>query len=346
MSIKIELFLELPYIIKLKEDKDYIFSFNFDDFEIYNLKIIHNNYSGDEIYNEKNPENSSSHLQIEAVYKHCNYKNYDIEFKEYTLFNNKDDLDGIKVKEEYIVKLPKTEQIKVFNAVNIRLNQILNFLNEKSNMFWIKPIPINPISECIGNGIEFNFYSPECDLSSNFKETIRYNDHYMTDIKFKKVTEVNDEFFNSFNVTNEINKKYVIYLNKARIALFEADYEDFIIYCSISVEAFIRQYICELAPEDDIIYNRLSNLNYDYLDQYYNILLKYLKGKSLKELEPKSYTFLKRMYSLRNAIMHRGHIDNKTLAKSGLSHLEKINFEECKKILDHVEKSFILIKEL
>lgn len=82
------------------------------------------------------------------------------------------------------------------------------------------------------------------------------------------------------------------------------------------------------------------------MDQYYNVLLKYLKGKSLQELNNSAFTYIKRMYTLRNAIMHKGTIDEVTLKKAGLSHLNSLNFEECKKIIDNVKRSFSLISNL
>ncbi|MBU3157729.1 hypothetical protein LL037_25635 (plasmid) [Clostridium estertheticum] len=245
-----------------------------------------------------------------------------------------------------MIKLPLEEISSIFSSVNKRLEKILNYLRNKSNMFWIEAFPIKPISYCFGNEIEFNFYSPNAKLSSNVKRVIQYTDYYMLSNTFEKINYVNNDTFNDFNANNTEVQTYSLYLNKAEKSLYERCYEDFIIYCSISVESFIRRYIGKLEPEGDIVFNRISSSTYDYLDQYYNVLLKYLKGKSLKELDEKAFTHLKRMYNLRNSLMHNGDIDELALKKVGLSPLTYINFKECKKILDSAKKSFSIINKL
>lgn len=333
MSIKVKMFIKLPYIIKLNEGKDYKFSFTFDEFEMFDLIMINNEDNED---NEDYPLNSCSNIVIEAIYKECDYLDY-----------KKRRISSVdKSINEYIIELPEREINNIFNVVNIRIQEILNYLRNKSNMFWIESFPVKPICYSFGNEIEFNFYSPNAKLSNNIKQTIKYTDYYITSNSLNEINSVKDDIFTNFNDNKNNVEMFSLYLNKAEKSLYERDFEDFIIYCSISVESFIRRYIGLLEPNGDIIFNRISASNYDYLDQYYNVLLKYLKGKSLKELDGSAFTHLKRMYNLRNSIMHNGIINDVVLKKVGLSHLSCINFEECKKILYNAKKSFLLIGKL
>lgn len=335
MSIKVEMVIKLPYIIKLDSPKDYTFSFEFDNFEMFNLEMRYNNKNNDDIYDKSFQVNSCNNIRIEAIYKGCDYLKYKKTRMPYT----------DKARNEFSVKLPPKEADKIFSAINEKFEKIINYLRNETNMFWIETIPISRIAYCLGKEIEYYFYSPNTKLNKNCRYTLKATNYYM-ERNFSEIKKVNDDIFEGFveKVDHFDISKY--YLNKAEKALHEDDYDDFIIYCSISVESFIKTYIGQLEPTDDIIYKKLSQNSYDYINQYYNILLKYLKGKSLNELDEAAYQHLTRMYKLRNSIMHKGIIDKDALEKSGLSHLKHINYKECEKILHNVKKSFCLIKEL
>ncbi|MFL0251162.1 hypothetical protein ACJDT4_12065 [Clostridium neuense] len=332
MSIKVEMFIKLPYIIKLNEEKDYRFSFQFNEFEMFDLEMRFNDENNEDIYKAEYPPCSCSNIRIEAIYKNCNY----LDYEKRTTFR------GDKNINEFIVELPFKETNNIFNVVNKKLEKILSYLRNKSNMFWIEQPPIRPISYCFGNEIEFNFYSPNTKLFKCVKEIKQYTDYYMISDSLEKISNVDNDIFNGFK-DDGVEEKFNLYLSKAEKSLYERSYEDFIIYCSIAVEAFIRRYIGKLEPKDDIIFNRISVSNYDYLDQYYNVLLKYIKGKSLIELDENAFYHLKRMYKLRNAIMHNGIVDESALKKAGLN---KLDFKECKNILDSAKKSFLIISKL
>ena len=109
------------------------------------------------------------------------------------------------------------------------------------------------------------------------------------------------------------------------------------------MEAFIKKYIYSKASKEDIVFEKLSSINYKYIDLYYNVLLKYLKGKSLKELNQECYNSLISMYELRNSIIHYGYIKKKALERAKL---DNVNFNICEKTLKNIKTTFEIIKEL
>ncbi len=239
MSIKVQMFIKLPYVIKLAKDKDYHFSFEFDEFEIFNLSMRFNDVNNESIYNEDYPSNYCSNIVIEAIYKHCNYLDY-----------KKEKIPFLKGSEnQFKIKLPLKETEKIFNTINKRLEKIFNYLRNKTNMFWIDELPMKPIAYCFGEEIEFNFYSPNTEMSKNLRFTTKYTDYYMISESFKNINEVDDNIFNSFSEDKNDVEIYSLYLHKAEKSLYERKLNDFIIYSSISVESFIRRYINRIKPK-------------------------------------------------------------------------------------------------
>lgn len=337
MSIKVEMFIQLPYVINLKEEKNYKFNFKFDDFQIFLLEFRFNDESEDDIYDENYPNDQCKNIRVEAVYSDCDYLAYE---REKSLYNSENNEDA------FAINLPLEETKKIFKSINNRVNQILAFLCQKSNMFWIEAISIKSISTRYDNAVKFNFYSPNTVLRPSFKVLRTYSTDYMVSGDIEVINRVDDDLFKTFNIGDHVLETYKVHLNKAKKSMYEENYEEFLIYCAISTESFIKEYITKLEPKDDIIYNKLSRLKSDYLDKYYNLLLKYVKGYSLQEMDEACFTILKRMYNLRNSVMHNGIIDSCSLKKAGLSHLENLNFEECKKILDNIELAYSMIGEL
>lgn len=337
MSIKVEMFIQLPYVINLKEGKNYKFKFNFDEFQEFLLEFRFNDESENDIYDENYQNDQSKNIRVEAVYSDCNYLNYE---REKSLYNSENNENA------FIINLPLEETNKIFKNINNRVNQILSFLCKKSNMFWIEAISIKSISTHYDNAVKFNFYSPNTILRSSFKKLRAYSKDYMVSGDIEVINRVNDDLFKTFDIKDSVLDTYNIYLNKAKKSMYEENYEEFLIYCAISTESFIKEYITKLEPKNDIIYNKLSRLNSNYLDKYYNLLLKHVKGYSLQEMDEACFTILKRMYKLRSSVMHNGKIDSNSLEKVGLSHLESLNFEESKKILDSIELAYRMIGKL
>lgn len=93
------------------------------------------------------------------------------------------------------------------------------------------------------------------------------------------------------------------FVNKAKIALFESEFNEFIIYCSIAAESFIKQITTPdiYGVEKDIVLKKLIKTgNNKVVDSYYNVILKYLFGKSLNEVNQELY---KSMDTISNFVM-------------------------------------------
>lgn len=325
MGIKAKIFIKLPYIINLEEKKDYKFSFEFDEFDIFNLEIKFNSEEDEDIYEKDYPINSSKNIEIHALYINFNHLEY-------------------QVKNDGEIEIPQKQQNYIFNLISKKLTEILNYLKEETNMFWIEDININDSYYNEATKVEFNFYSPDTDLNKCIRKTYSISDYYMINNSIMDISSLNDNIFNEFIERKEV-EIYKNYLRKAQKSLYERDFENFIIYSAISVESYIENYIEKIRTEseNDIIFTALNNINNNYIHLKYNTLLKYLKGKSLKELKQSNFDFLKRMYTLRNGLMHQGRIDEKVLKKAGI---DNINFDECSKILNAIQDSFKLINEL
>ncbi|WP_165476920.1 hypothetical protein, partial [Clostridioides difficile] len=269
-------------------------------------------------------------IELEVIYKYVDYTKY----KTTKCINSNDNY--------FEVEVPLDKTTEIFGCMNKRLNEILNFLREKSNMFWIDEFNLTHINYHSENEVRFNFYSPNVNPSSVVTSFIEHTDYYMISKNFK-TNNVGEDTFKNFDSNKIKMKVFNEYIDKAEKALYEYNYENFIIYCSISVESFIIQYIDEIANQDDIIYKQLEKTNSNYINLYYNVLLKYLTGKSLIEVDKKACTHLTRLYRLRNSLMHKGIIDSKSLEKAGIM---KLDFNECNKILDSAKTSFKLVKSI
>lgn len=114
-----------------------------------------------------------------------------------------------------------------------------------------------------------------------------------------------------------------------------------IIFAAIAEESFISKFIEDNSPEADIVQNRLKKINGELMDLKYNIILKYLKGKSLKEINEDYWNTISSIYKLRNAIMHSGEINEKALSDSTFSN---VNFTTLQKAFKKIEKASEEIK--
>jgi hypothetical protein len=341
MSIKAELIVHLPYIIRIKEEENLNFNFDFDKFEMFHIEFIHNEADEDGLFGVPLDESHCCKIRVEVIYKNCDYKKFKVEKKK-CLCNGEPSNEDF-----YVTHVPKKTTNEIMQCVAIELNHILFYLSYKTHMFWIEPISVNPLSGCLGVATEICFFVPQAKPFQSVRAYFQYSDYYMTKNNLVQTDELCCDTFKSINTEcfNEYNFYYE-YLNKAKKAIYEAHYADVIIFSSIAVESFIKYFINSIRPEDDIIVNYLAEKDNDYLNLYFNILLKYIKGKSLKEISEKTYTLLKRMYLLRNAIMHSGKLDEKALKKSGLSNLSEIDFKTCKEIIDSVEMAFKIVVSL
>lgn len=329
MGIKAFVNIQLPYAIRLDEAKDYSFDFEIGNFSKFQIDFLHNSEDDQDMYNGYFEYDYCLNLRIVAIYDTLDYNDYPHERMPYLLNN--------QPAEEVLVDLPQNKTNLIFAEISNALDKILSHFRKTTKMFWVENLPVTPVNFLFNCRISYYFYSPDTVSYHNLRE---YNSCYM---ETESVNKLNESTFSSFHESWENISQYERYLDKAKICLYESLYDDFIINLSISVEAYIRNYVATIQPENDIILKRLKTKDFKYLDLYYNVILKYLKKKSLIEIEESSFTLLNRLYILRNALMHRGIIDEKALKDAGIS---KVGFIECEVILKAFQNAINAINEL
>ena len=204
MSIRVQMFIKLPYVIRLDEDKDYSFTFpNFKDFSEFELVFRFNDEDNEDYYNKDYPTNTCWNLGVEAVYK------------------NIDHLDYLKYTKNNRIDLPEEEMDEVFQAVGRQLNNILSFLRVKSKMFWVENLPVQLVAYSSNSEIEFCFYTPETKTRKQIRFTTKYTDYYMIEKNHGNIKDINNSFFDDFRYKNYNSDKSILYLNKAEKSLFE-----------------------------------------------------------------------------------------------------------------------------
>lgn len=328
MGVKARLYLQLPYAIQLKQEKDYVYQFHFENFRDFEVKFYFNDDSNEELYNRNYGNNFCANIRIIATYNLLNSEQY-----EKTKAVEKND-------EEYAIILPAEDKELLLNEINQALDKLFRSLRATTGMFWAEDIKIAADSYLNNNILRYFFYSPNRRLVDNICETIQHELFYAS---IQDVHQMDDSTFEHFEA-NTVSISYLDkFLNKAKISIYQKDFYNFVIYICISAESFIQEYIGQIEPSNDIVYNKLTSNNYDYLDLYYNVLLKYLKGRSLSEIYQTGYTYLKRAYKLRNSIMHRGKLDQEALQKAGIA---KLDVAECERILEAFERSKAEIENL
>lgn len=323
MSVMFSIKINMPYSIKLKEDMDYKFDFEYPDTKNFHIEFWKNEDSQDE-----------DHIKCNSIWVSGIYNNID-----YTKFKLDDAVCVLNKDEKvYCVKMPETERKEVFSHVREKVNNILSYLREQTNILCIAPLMMLDIGYDDGESIEYCFYSPNAKLTSK----MAYWESHIFRIEERQLDE---NIFNGFDCNINYNEPKRLYIRRAEKAIYEGDYDQFIVYASIAVEAFADKYINEITKgkSKDIVLNAINKTNSDYLNKYYNILLKYLLGKSLIEEKENNYTLIKRMYKLRNALMHTGEITQNDLTNSGLSNL---GYSECNSILESIKDTFSWMESL
>lgn len=322
MAIKYSIQMTIPYVIKLKEEKVYSFKFKIEGFQEFNIEFLNNSE-----WNEDSSE--CKIIVLTGIYDNIEYELYTLE--EATVVTN-------RAENVYEVTIPRTLEDELFREVSKGLNNILGYLRDELNMFWIEHLKIGKFGYNFMPAIEYNLYSPNAQLSTNCTCYKQYTYDFGEGV-------LEENTFEQFDNTKEYNEPKYMYLKKSQRAIFEGNYEEFIIYASISVEAFIDKYIGEksVANNDDIIFKALSNINNDYINKYYNLLLHHFTGKSLQKNRPNSYTHIKRLYKLRNALMHSGKITSDDLRNNGIVILDD---KECKKMLESIIDTFSWLNNL
>lgn len=329
MSIKFQCRIELPYMIRLNEAKDYERDFNFPEFEKFHLRLLFNDFNYENIYNDKYDEDVCKFIQIEVISKNYNYKDYTV--KKITVQTNGEK----KECEEGVADVPFDVARELMSEISIRLNRILHFIRENTKMFWIEEIPINRINKMVGVFSSFYFYAPTYELNRNMRYDITFLDTYIDHVESERI---NDNFFENYNVEENKYTTSIQFLDKAQSALYDSRFKDVIIFASIAQESFITKFIKDISNEGDVVFDRLNNIRGGLMDLKYNVILKYLKNYSLQEINPEYWNSIDSVYRLRNKIMHYGELK--------LKEESKLSFERLDKDLSNIRKAFDKILEL
>lgn len=328
MSIKVWATIKLPYILRLEQKEIYEVELPTDsEFSFFKISFFPNIDSINNVnYSSEYQERSCNYVEIEAILKRFNCFDYPI-IKDsiYNLFD-----------------VSKEDMVEVFKLVNKKLNQFLMELSKITNMFWIEEITLNPISGVIGTRTDYAFVEPETVIgNSRIYSTI--DDNYMEEVMLQEITPLNNNILEPFRNGNHILKLiWHNYLNKATKAMYSSEYEEFIIYCAISAESFIKQLVN--ITDKDIVLDKLIEVGKNQMvNTYYKIILKYLFGKSLIEVEEVLHKNLIDIFTLRNEIMHRGYLDETSFKKVGI---QEINFEQAEIYLSRLNRAIEVCLEL
>lgn len=330
MSIQFQCRIELPYIIRLHEAKDYERYFSFPEFEKFHLRLLFNDTNYEEVYNDKYEYDICKFIQIEVISNKYNYKDYKVNMITVQHKGGSEKIDT----EESVSDVPYDVARELMSEISIRLNQILYYIRENTKMFWIEDIPINRINKMVGIFSSFYFYAPTYKLDRDMRKFITFTDTYIDQVVSEKI---NDNFFEEFEVREK--NKYTIsfhFMDKAQSALYDSKFKDVIIFASIAQESFITKFIKDNSNKKDIVFNRLNNSGGRLMDLKYNVILKYLKNYSLQEINAEYWNSIDSVYQLRNKIMHNGELKDES----------ELSFEKLDKDLSNIRKSFDKILEL
>ncbi|MFF0828700.1 hypothetical protein ACFYU8_18155 [Brevibacillus sp. NPDC003359] len=335
MSIKMQCRIKLPYVIRLKEPKDYEEMFSFPEFELFKLTLLFNDVKYESIYNDDHAIESCKNIQIEVITPDYDYKKYSVG----TIIINSEEV-------EYNVDdVPDQVEVDIMCKIALRLNEILDYIKESTKMFWITDIPINPVSEMIGEFTSFYFYAPTANPRREMTYQITTMDNYMESGVGKIASgKVYDNLLPGFHQFQPDNYRLSIqFIEKALHGLYSGSFYDAIIFAAIAQESFITKYIDDNANREDIIFKKLNEINGHLMDLKYNVMLKYIKGKSLIEIDPALYSAVLSVYKLRNSIMHTGKITNENLQEAGIPSLD---FEQVNRLIKSVNKAIDKIKTM
>lgn len=263
---------------------------------------------------------------MEAVTEHFNHDDYNINWA--SIYNS--------------YEVPEDDQFFIFNMIKDRLNEYFYYLSEMTKMFWIEELTLNPMSGAIAKRTDFVFLPPDYKIQGDSRFWTTYNDDFQTDLNLTLVNSLTQEIADKFSDTYIIKDVWIEYKNKAKRSLFGSEYTDFIVYCAIEAESFIKKTVSfiEGKTDKDIVLNKLIDAGKNnFVDSYYKIILKYVTGKSLNEVEPELYRNLICIYKLRNAIMHQGVIEVKDFKSAGMEGIQKLNFYTCLDIFNKLQKA-------
>lgn len=321
MSVKLIAKINLPYVLRMEKrgaletvlDPDIEFSF---------FKIIFFSH-----YQKNDDKPICNNIQIEAILNNYNHTDPLSSKLGYLTLNKDEDID-FNIEQFNVTDDDRKE---IFKLVRDKLNNFLLYLNAATKMFWIEDIPLNPTSHVIGTTTDFMFSHPSKD--GVFWTII--SDNFMTDLDPHNIKSLNNKILDEYKDKHIVHSVWPTYLNKANKAMYLSEYEDFIIYCAIAAESFIKQLVNHSSTQGDAIFNKLKSVGKSQMvDTYFNIIMKYLYKTNLKEVKPELYKTIKDIFMLRNDIMHQGFLDNESYKKVGIN---KLDFEEVHKYFSRLE---------
>jgi len=318
MSVKLIAKINLPYVLRM-EKKGVLETVLEPDIEFSFFKIIFFSH-----YQKNDDKPICNNIQIEAILDNYNHTDpllskfgylglidIDIDFKLFHVTDN--------------------DRKEIFKLVRDKLNNFLSYLNSATKMFWIEDIPLNPTSDVIGTTTDFMFSDP-------LKDGVAWttiSDNFMTDLDPQNIKSLNNKILDEYKEKHIVHSVWPTYLNKANKAMYLSEYEDFIIYCAIAAESFIKQLVNHSSTQGDVIFNKLKSVGKSQMvDTYFNIIMKYLYKTNLNEVKPELYKTVKDIFMLRNDIMHQGFLDNESYKKVGIN---KLDFEEVHKYYSRLE---------
>ncbi|MDD9267857.1 hypothetical protein ACFPES_12545 [Paenibacillus sp. GCM10023248] len=337
MSVRVLCKIKLPYPIRLEGDFDVVSpQFSCDIFKRYKLTFLFNDENNEDIYNLNLDKNFCQYVMINCVIKDWDISGYNqkiigksgpVQLKDIVFLDN----------------IPDEEIRKAFDLISNKFNEIIYHIKENSGMFWLDSIPINYHSGVMGVNTPFGFYTEDTIIEKPIMTTTYYDD-------FTQKLEVK-------HLSSNLLKKYKAdnsdwarvsngYLLRAKTALYEHKYHDAIIYAAISAESFIKSYFTYVNNEtNDIVLEQLTKSNQYIVHSYYNVTLKYIRKKSLEEINSVLYKKISAIYTLRNKIMHRGYLDINTITDLNFG-WSKIEFMECKELIEALQKTREVIIDL
>jgi len=333
MGLKILIKIKLPYIIRMEEDKKITARLKpTDEFPQFDVTFYPNSRIYESLYNSNYPNNNCLFIEVEAVTKLYSFKNHEIKC----------------ISDHYpTYEVSEKDSKLILNLLRTKLNEYLEILGVRTKMFWITDLSIDPLSNTIGKASQFVYLHPnQATTDYQFSEGGWKN--YQTEIENegKPIISIDESIINECENLVVLGYPWRDYVAKAKIALFESEFNDCIIYCSIAAESFIKQVTAPslYGLEKDIVLKRLIKAgNNKIIDSYYNVILKHMLGKSLKEVNQELYHSMDSMYKFRNALMHTGEIDRKAFKKAGYEGKEILDFDICKYMLENLQGSITAV---
>lgn len=316
--------ITLPYPIILESDEEIAITLNSDEyFSDFKITFIE---PGNEENKFSTISNATNLIEIEATAKFLNEEHHEA-------------IPDSIYDARYTLKI--SERKLFFNHVRIKLNSFLAALNMYSRMYWIQPLPLNHVSGCIGTYTQYAFMPSKSIIKSSARYFESIQDSYIDLEDLDKFNLVNASILNTSNKISLTlpSLEYLIYEEKAKLALNTYQFNEMIIYITISIEALMKSitkiYVDEILTENnkDIVLNKLIELGKNNFQEFYlKLIFSYLFGKPMSEKYPELHNNLKRAFKLRNSLMHSGSITKECFKEIGKPEESELTFELCQEL--------------